>query len=430
MTNTPDTPPSHRNPWAWVPSLTFTDALPSVAAMTISVILFKQLGLSNAAITFYTSWLYLPWVLKPVWSPFIDLIKTKRWWILATEILLGAAFGGIAFTLPTPFWLQGSLFLFWVMAFAGASHCVAADGFYMLGLTRHQQAEMMGVRTLFERLATIFGQGLLVMIAGNLQVVFRGSIAFSWSLLFYGLMGLFIILWLWHAHALPYAAEDASHPLTSARDIWRGFVETFKTFFRKDGALFAVLFIIFFRMPEGLLSKISELFLIDAGHNGGLGLSPQEYGLVQGTVGIIGLAAGGIIGGMAASRDGLRRWLWPMVGAFTLPQLIYVYLSYALPQSLVVTGACIFVEQCAYGFGLTAYMLYMIYICRGEYKTSHYALASAMMFLSMMLPGVIAGTLQESIGYRHYFLFTLAACAIMYVLAAFMRFEGGKDEGR
>ncbi len=427
MTNTPDTPPSHRSPWAWVPSLTFADALPSVAVMTISVILFKQLGLSNAAITFYTSWLYLPWVLKPVWSPFIDLIKTKRWWILATEILLGAAFGGIAFTLPTPFWLQGSLFLFWVMAFAGASHCVAADGFYMLGLSRHQQAEMMGVRTLFERLATIFGQGLLVMIAGNLQVVFRGSIAFSWSLLFYGLMGLFLLLWLWHAHALPYAAEDVSHPFTGAKDIWHGFLETFKTFFRKDGAAFAVLFIIFFRMPEGLLSKISELFLIDAGHNGGLGLSPQEYGLVQGTVGIIGLATGGIIGGMVASRDGLRRWLWPMVGAFTLPQLIYVYLSYTLPESLVVTGACIFVEQFAYGFGLTAYMLYMIYICRGEYKTSHYALASAMMFLSMMLPGIVAGMLQESIGYRHYFLFTLASCAIMYVLAAFMKFEEGKD---
>ncbi len=423
MTQQPDTPPSRHTPWSWVPTLTFSDALPSVAVVTISVILLKQLGLSNAAITFYTSWLYLPWVLKPVWSPFIDLVKTKRWWILAMEMLIGAAFGGIAFTIPTAFWLQGSLFLFWVMAFAGASHCVAADGFYMLGLDHQQQAEMMGVRTLFDRLATIFGQGILVMIAGNLQVVFRGSIAFSWSLTFYGVMGLFILLWLWHAYTLPYAPEDVKRPYINAHTIWHGFMQTFRTFFQKEGIWFAVLFIVFFRMPEGLLSKVSELFLIDAGHNGGLGLSPQEYGLVQGTVGIIGLAMGGLLGGFVASRDGLKRWLWPMVVAFTLPQLIYVYLSYALPQSLVVVSACVFVEQATYGFGLTAYMLYMIYICRGEYKTSHYALASALMFLSMMLPGIVAGTLQESIGYRSYFLFTLASCAIMYVLAAFMRVE-------
>ncbi len=411
------------NPWTWVPSLTFSDALPPVAVMTISVILFKQMGLSNAAITFYTSWLYLPWVLKPVWSPFIDLVKTKRWWILAMEILLGAAFGGIAFTINTSFWLQGSLFLFWVMAFAGASLCVAADGFYMLGLDQHQQAGMMGARTLFERLATIFGQGILVMIAGNLQVVFRNNIAYSWSLMFYGVMGLFLLLCLWHNIALPYAAEDVKRPYINARTIWSGFLQTFRTFFKKEGVGFAVLFIVFFRMPEGLLSKISELFLIDAGHNGGLGLSPQEYGLVQGTVGIIGLAIGGLLGGVVVARDGLRRWLWPMVVAFTVPQLVYVYLSYALPQSLIIINASIFVEQFAYGFGLTAYMLYMIYFCRGEYKTSHYALASAMMFLSIMLPSIVAGTLQESIGYRHYFLFTLASCAVMYLLAMFVKVE-------
>ncbi len=270
-----------RNPWAWVPSLTFSDALPSVAVMTLSVLLFKQLGLSNAAITFYTSWLYLPWVLKPVWSPFIDLVKTKRWWILAMEMLIGAAFGGIAFTLPTSYWLQGSLFLFWVMAFAGASHCVAADGFYMLGLNQQQQASMMGVRTLFDRLASIFGQGFLVMVAGNLQVVFRGSIPFSWSLTFYGVMGMFIMLWLWHAYALPYAEDDVRRRYESGRAIWHGFLETFRTFFAKEQVVSAVCFIVLFRMPEALLSKVSELFLIDAGHNGGLGLSPQEYGLVQ-----------------------------------------------------------------------------------------------------------------------------------------------------
>ncbi|AGB28213.1 MULTISPECIES: MFS transporter [Prevotellaceae] len=422
-------PPRHtpgspsRSPWLWVPSLTFSDSLPSVAVMTISVILYKQLGLSNAAITFYTSWLYLPWVLKPVWSPFIDLVKTKRTWILAMEVLIGAAFGGIAFTIPTSLWLQGSLFFFWLMAFAGASHCVAADGFYMLGLNGHQQAGFMGIRTLFDRLATIFGQGILVMIAGNLQVIFRNSISYSWSLMFYGVTGLFLALWLWHSHALPYAREDVRRSYINARTIWSGFLDTFRSFFTKPQVVYAVLFILFFRMPEGLLSKVSELFLIDAGHNGGLGLSPQEYGLVQGTVGIIGIALGGILGGVVASRDGLRRWLWPMVFAFMLPEVVYVFLSYTLPSSLLVVNACVFVEQFGYGFGLTAYMLYLIYYSRGEFKTSHYALASAMMFLSMMLPGVLAGTLQEQMGYRHFFIFTLVSCIVMVLVTAFLKID-------
>lgn len=422
--------PNARSPWLWVPTLTFSDSLPAVAVMAISVVFYKQMGLSNAAITFYTSWFYLPWVLKPVWSPFIDLVKTKRWWVLAMEILIGAALGGVAFTIPTASWLQGTLFFFWVMAFAGASHCVAADGFYMLGLNPHQQAEFMGVRTLFDRFATIFGQGILVMVAGNLQVVFRNSISYSWSLLFYGVMGIFLALWLWHNYSLPYAKEDVKHEYVNKRTIWKGFVETFRTFFTKDQVVFAVLFIMLFRMPEGLLSKVAELFLIDAGHNGGLGLSPQEYGLVQGTVGIIGIACGGLLGGWLASRDGLKKWLWPMVAAFTLPELVYVFLSYTLPSSLVVINLCVFAEQFGYGFGLTAYMLFLIYYSWGEYKTSHYALASAMMFLSMMLPGIIAGALQETMGYRHFFIFTLLACSIMYVLAAFLKIpqDFGKRE--
>ena len=194
---------SKSNPWSWVPSLYFAEGLPYVAVMTISLILYKQLGLSNTEITFYTSWLYLPWVIKPLWSPFVDIVKTKRWWILTMQLLIGAAFGGIAFTIPTSFWLQGTLFFFWVMAFASATHDIAADGFYMLGLDEHNQANFVGIRSTFYRLATIFGQGVLVMIAGNLQVFWRNSISLSWSLMFYGVAGLFIALWLWHGYVLP-----------------------------------------------------------------------------------------------------------------------------------------------------------------------------------------------------------------------------------
>lgn len=416
-----------KNPWYWVPSLSFSDGLPLVAVMAVSVILYKQLGLSNTAITFYTSWMYLPWILKPIWSPFIDLVKTKRWWVLAMELLLGAAFGGVAFTIPTSFWLQGTLFFFWVVAFTGASHCVAADGFYLLGLNEHQQALFMGIRSLADRLATIFGQGVLVMIAGNLQVIFRGSNSYSWSLAFYGVAGLFIALWLWHGYALPYPLPDKQRPYVSVSSIWKGFLLTFHTFFSKRGIVAAMLFIMLFRFPEALLSKVTALFLIDAGHNGGLGLSPQEYGFVQGTVGMIGVALGSILGGVVVSRGGLRKWLWPMVSAYTLPDIVYVYLSYALPESLTVVNCCVFAEQFGFGFGLTAYMLYLIYYNRGEFRTSHYALASALMTLSLMLPGLIAGGLQEMLGYRHFFIFVLLSCVVTFAVAAFVKID--KDYG-
>ena len=409
--------------FAWVSSLYFTEGLPYVAVMTISILLYKQMGLSNTEITFYTSWLYLPWVIKPLWSPFIDLIKTKRWWITAMQLLIGAAFGGVAFTLPTHFWLQGSLFFFWVMAFSSATHDIAADGFYMLGLDQQGQSIFVGIRSLFYRLATIFGQGVLVMIAGNLQVIYRNNIPFSWSLMFYGVAGLFIALWLWHSYVLPRPAEDISRSGISANTIWHEFVHTIVTFFQKPQVLIAILFMLLYRMPEGLLVKVSALFLIDAEHNGGLGLSPQEYGLVQGTVGVVGLILGGICGGIAAGIHGLKRWIWPMVCAITLPDLVYVYMSYALPESLLLINVCVFVEQFGYGFGFTAYMLYLIYYSQGEYKTSHYALCTAFMALSLMIPGLFAGALQEAVGYRTFFIIVMICCIVTFVVTSFLKID-------
>ena len=410
-------------PYLWVPSLYFAEGLPYVAVMTVSLILYKQLGLSNADITFYTSWLYLPWVIKPLWSPFVDVVKTKRWWILTMEVLIGAAFGGVAFTIPTSFWLQGSLFFFWVMAFSSATHDIAADGFYMLVLNAHQQTFYVGIRSTFYRLATIFGQGVLVMIAGNLQVVYRGAISYSWSLMFYLVMGLFLGLWIWHCVSLPHPAEDAPRKDASAASIMRESLSTFVTFFQKPQWLVGVLFMLLYRMPEGLLAKVSSLFLVDSPSAGGLGLSPQEYGLVQGTVGVIGLTIGGILGGILASRDGLKKWLWPMVMAITLPDVVYVYLSYALPSSLFVVNACVFVEQFGYGFGFTAYMLYLIYYSRGEFKTAHYAFCTAFMALSMMIPGLFAGALQELVGYRYFFIIVMACCAVTFIVTAFLKVD-------
>ena len=423
-----------RNPWTWVPTLYFAEGLPYVAVMTISLILYKQLGLSNAEITFYTSWLYLPWVIKPLWSPFIDVVKTKRWWITGMQLLIGAAFGGVAFTIPTSFWLQGSLFFFWVMAFSSATHDIAADGFYMLGLDQHQQAWFVGIRSTFYRLATIFGQGVLVMIAGNLQVVFRNTIRYSWSLMFYGVAGLFIALWLYHSYILPKPKDDKGMEKLDGSKLMSELKHTVVTFFTKmpvKEVTIAILFMLLYRMPEGLLAKVSSLFLIDSHGAGGLGLSPQEYGLVQGTVGIIGLTLGGILGGMAAGKDGLKKWLWPMVFAITIPDFVYVYMSYALPESLLVINICVFFEQFGYGFGFTAYMLYLIYFSQGEYKTSHYALCTALMALSMMIPGLFAGALQEAVGYRSFFIIVMIFCAVTFIVSRLVKIDpefGKKQE--
>ena len=412
-----------KNPGSWVPSLYFAEGIPYVAVMTIALVLYKQLGLSNTEITYYTSWLYLPWVIKPLWSPFIDLIKTKRWWITSMQILIGAAFGGVAFTIPTDFWLQGTLAFFWLMAFSSATHDIAADGYYMLALDSHEQSWFVGIRSTFYRLAMIVGQGVLVMIAGTLEIIFRNQIAYSWSLLFYGCCGLFIAIWIWHTYVLPHPTEDGVREGVSASTILADFKETIKTFFQKEQVLVGILFMLLYRMPEGLLVKISTLFLIDAETNGGLGLSPQELGFVQGTVGVIGLTLGGILGGIVAGKDGLRKWLWPMVCAITLPDIVYVFMAYALPSNLLIVNICVFIEQFGYGFGFTAYMLYLIYYSRGEYKTSHYALCTAFMALSMMIPGLFAGALQETVGYRMFFIIVMAFCSVTFLMASLLKID-------
>lgn len=411
-----------KTPWAWVPTLYFAEGVPYVAVMTISLIMYKRLGLSNTDITLYTSWLYLPWVIKPLWSPFVDMLRSKRWWIISMQILIAAALGGVAFTIPGPWWLQGSLCFFWLMAFSSATHDIAADGFYMLGLDQHEQAYFVGIRSTFYRIATIFSSGLLVGLAGALQVMTR-NIRYSWSLVFYLMAGLFIGLWLYHHWALPKPQEDGEKEKKTARDIINEFWQTLVTFFQKPQVWAGICFMLFYRMPEGLLAKVSALFLVDASHNGGLGLSDGEYGLVQGTVGVIGLTLGGILGGFAAARDGLKRWLWPMVLAITLPDLVYVYLSYVMPSDLLVINVCVFVEQFGYGFGFSAYMLYLIYYSQGEHKTSHYALCTAFMALSMMIPGLFAGALQEAVGYQTFFLIVIAACSLTYIVTAFLKID-------
>lgn len=604
-----DNQKKQRSPWAWVPSLYLAEGLPYVAVMTISVIMYKRMGISNTDIALYTSWLYLPWVIKPFWSPFVDLLKTKRWWIVTMQILIGAGFAGIAFTIPMPFFFQGTLAFFWLLAFSSATHDIAADGFYMLGLNTNLQAKFVGIRSTFYRVATIMGQGVLIILAGFLEstsgleplnieidvspqytestlylpqfeesdakegelhfildretitvgthgvdkdsldallkrvvtinhengfvhsenglddiddaikaesawtkhvskplgnwirnnfgetryveekehtgniavaavrlskepeegksvvlntalnrgdqsisllqgehlqfnganwnkpayMVFQvdsklnsastaeyrglsGNIPFAWSITFFVLAGLFIVFSLYHRVALPRPDSDKPHAQLTAGSILSEFTSTFVSFFKKPQALAAIFFMLTFRFAEAQLLKLITPFLLDSREVGGLALTTGEVGLVYGTIGIIGLTIGGIIGGLVAAKGGLRKWLWPMTLSMLLTVATFLYLSYTQTGNLVVINICVFIEQFGYGFGFTAYMLYLMYYSEGEQKTAHYAICTGFMALGMMIPGMFAGWLQELLGYNHFFIWVLI-CSIVPIIA-------------
>lgn len=606
------------SPWSWIPTLYFAQGLPYVAVMTISVIMYKRLGISNTDIALYTGWLYLPWVIKPLWSPFVDIIKTKRWWTLTMQWILAFALAGIAFSIPTSFFFQLTLAVFWIVGFTSATHDIAADGFYMHALTEHEQSLYVGIRSTFYRIATIAGQGLLVIIAGLIEtgtglepalltveaspsysntltlptfdgvatdgekeahfvftsaeiqagvtpsvndsadvkaqiaglekavkewnianrfvapdevkgdnkvaqkakeesaftswvrnhfgekrevttdatdnvvvvgvrlskqpapdetkvlnmtfkdgdqsirleqnslsprleftadnwdkpayLLFRidhklkettsatfagasGNIPFAWMVVFIVLSGFFFIVSIYHNWVLPRPASDRPAKDAQAGSIMKEFFETFKTFFTKRQAAVAILFMLLYRLPEAQLVKLINPFLLDPIDKGGLGLTTGEVGVVYGTVGIIGLTLGGIIGGICAARGGLKKWLWPMAWSMSLTCLTFIYLSYAQDHSLLTVNICVFIEQFGYGFGFTAYMLYLIYFSEGEHKTAHYAICTGFMALGMMLPGMAAGWLQETIGYRHFFVWTIVCCAATIAVCAFIKID-------
>ncbi|MDD4486014.1 MAG: AmpG family muropeptide MFS transporter [Proteiniphilum sp.] len=410
------------SPWSWIPTLYFAEGLPYVAVMTVSVIMYKRFGLSNTDIALYTSWLYLPWVIKPFWSPFVDILKTKRWWIVAMQLLIGAGLAGIAFTLPTPFYLQASLAFFWLMAFSSATHDIAADGFYMLALDDSQQSFFVGIRSTFYRLAMISGQGLLIILAGSLEKT-TGKIPLAWSITFFIMAGLFIAFMVYHRFLLPRPAEDTGKEAETPKMVLIEFGNTFKSFFTKKGIGLAIAFILLYRLAEAMLVKLASPFLLDAREIGGLGLGTQEVGLVYGTVGVIALTLGGIIGGIVASRNGLKHWLWPMALAITLPNAAYLLLSHYQPDSFLWVNIAVAIEQFGYGFGFTAYMLYLIYFSQGEHKTAHYSICTGFMALGMMLPGMAAGWIQEQLGYDRFFILIMLLTIPTLILIPFLKVD-------
>lgn len=412
---------SPRASWAWVPTLYFAEGLPYVLVVTVSAIMFKQLGISNADVALYTSWLYLPWVIKPFWSPFVDLIKTKRWWLLLTQLILGAGLAGVALTLNTTNFFKWSLAILWLLAFSSATHDISIDGFYMLGLDEGEQSLFVGIRNTAYRIAMIAGQGGLLILVGQFEKAF-GSTVRAWSLGFMIAGALMILLWLYHSYILPHPVADCTTG-TSGSNILKEFGMTFVSYFKKPHIVPALLFILLFRFPEAQLGKIAPLFLVDSAAAGGLGLTTGQVGFAQGTLGVIGLLLGGILGGITLSHFGLKKCIWYMVAAISVPDLVYVFLSWFPTQHMTLVTACIFIEQMGYGFGFTAYTLFLIYFSRGEHQTSHYAISTGIMALGMMLPGMISGILQERMGYLAFFIWVIACCIVTCLVTAFIKYE-------
>lgn len=433
------------SPWLWVPTLYFAEGVPYFIVNNISVMMFTKMGVPNGDMAFFTTLLYFPWFLKGIWSPLVDVVRTKRWWIVTMQVLLTALMVLLTLTLPHPevdvinsgqtpislFML--TLVLFIIAAFASATHDIAADGYYMLAHSPSSQAAFIGIRSTFYRIASVFGQGVLVFIAGHIEKD-TGDIPYSWQVTLGVSAVIFFLITLYHIFCLPHSDEDrprqASVEEAKTKSNWSELAESFVTFIKKPNVLWAIAFMLLYRLPEGFLIKMCQPFLVHGTETGALGLSTEMVGLIYGTFGVIALLAGGIVGGIVASKIGLKRSLWIMAACMTLPCLTFVYLAIYQPDNIIIISIALCIEQFGYGFGFTAYMLYMMYFSEGEFKTSHYAICTAFMALSMMLPGFVAGYIQEAIGYVNFFWMVMLCCIATVFVTFVVRGQIDEQYGR
>jgi PAT family beta-lactamase induction signal transducer AmpG len=425
---------NRKSPWWWLPTTYMAEGLPYFAVNTIAVMMYARMGVSNSDMAFYTAWLYLPWVIKPFWSPFVDLIKTKRWWTITMQFLIAATMASAAFCINLPTFFATTLAAFWMMAFFSATHDIAADGYYMLALDDSDQAAYVGVRSTFYRIASVIGQGGLVILAGKMETA-TGDIPMAWSSVFIVLSLFFVAVSFYHLWAMPKEKTSGVENRQSVGDILKGFGDTFVTFFKKPHVASALAFMLLYRLPEAMMLKLVQPFFIADRSLGGLALTTEQVGFINGTVGVVALLLGGIVGGVCISRGGLKKWLWPMALSLTLPCAFYCYLAMAQPTDLLLINAGIFVEQFGYGFGFTAFMLYLIHFSEGEYKTAHYSFCTAFMALGMMLPGMAAGWIQEALndvyilgsdgpqGYINFFWWVMICSIATFVVCTIVKID-------
>lgn len=418
-------PAASAGPWWWVPTLYFAEAVPLVVVTFLTTVMYKRLDVPNRDITLIAGWLYLPWVIKPLWSMVVEGTSTRRRWTLATEVLVAVGLGVLAIVVGWAESIPATIVVFAALAFLSATHDVAADGFYLAALDDRQQAFFVGIRATSYRIANVLGRGLLVMLAGGIETA-TGDVRAAWRWVYAILGVVFLATAGYHAAVLPLPAADRRHagPVLSFAALGRPVL----SFFRKPGIARMLAFLLLYRLAEAQLVSLVSPFLLDDRGRGGLGLTTSEVGFVYGTLGIAMLSLGGILGGMLVARDGLGRWLWPMALAINLPNLAYVWLAFAQPESLWAISLAVGFEQFGYGFGFTAYMVYCMVVARGDHQTVHYALCTGFMAAGMMLPGMASGWIQEQVGYTSFFLWVMVATIPGLVATAFIPLDAG--EGR
>jgi PAT family beta-lactamase induction signal transducer AmpG len=401
---------SRLNGFKWIPTLYFAEGLPYIAATEVAIVMFATLGLSNTYNAFYTSLFLLPSIfIKFIFAPFLDLTRTKRFWILLFQWLITLSFAAIAFSITAPFAIKAAVLLFIVLTFNSALHDIAADGFYMLALDKTNQSFFVGIRNIFFRLANIFAQGLLVafagfMFEGRILKSLNGKIALSWSIVYIILTLIFALCAIYHTFKLPKPILDKQNTDFNKSSILKSLLITFKTFFIKKDIWLILFFLLTYRLGEAQLTKIAKPFLMDAIYNGGLALKVSSIGLIYGTSGVAALLFGGILGGVLASRHGLKKWILPMALFINVPDILYVMLAHWQPANIWFSAAFVIFEQFGYGFGFTAYMLFILHIADGRFKTAHYAFGTGIMALSMFIPGLFAGKIQDLAGYENFFI--------------------------
>ena len=412
---------SFKTPWLWVPTLYFAEGLPYFIVNTISLVMFKDMGMDNGTLALLTSLISLPWMIKPLWSPFVDIFRSKRWWIITMQILMAASVALVAFCVPHPSAAQIAsgatpvsaftltLIFFVLAAFASATHDISADGYYMIALTKKNQSAFVGIRNTFYRIAMVFGQGVLVVLAGVLERHF-GDVSRAWSVTLVVTAALLAAISIYHSFFLPKPEEDRNEEVKSAGRVFQEFGKAFASFFTKKGVWMAIAFMLLYRLPEAFSVKMLYPLFSDPVDVGGLGFGKEAYGIIYGTAGVIALLVGGILGGLHISRKGLRHCLLPMALSLALPCAVYLFMALAQPSSLWVIGACVVFDQFGYGYGFTAYTVYMMQFANGPLKTSHYAICTGFMALSMLLPGAVAGYLQQWLGYSGFFILVMICC--------------------
>ena len=394
----------HISPWVWVPTLYLAEGIPYFLVTSISVTLFAQLGVPNSEMALFTSLIAFPWVVKPLWSPFVDVLRTKRWWVLVMQMLMAVTVALLAWLAPQGHFTT-ALILFTITAFCSATHDIAADGYYMIALSEHDQSAYVGLRSTFYRIANIFCQSLLLMLVGWLQK--HTDIATSWTYALLLCSAILALIALWHVWQMPQVEVKGER--LKVKGIWQEVGQVFLEFFKKPGIGLALCFMLIYRLPEALLLKLCNPFFLAAQEQGGLGITVDTIGEITG-VGVILMLLGGICGGIWASRTGLKKAIIPMALCLTLPCIVYVYFAQFQPTAFWILCTCVGFEQLGYGLGYTACMLYMIHVADGAYKTAHFSICTAFMFLGLMLPGMVAGYIQEAVGYLGFFWIVMACC--------------------